>query len=90
MNFLSLAIIPASNEASRKQNSLARDAVSPVPLEVEQTQLDTGFSVSKLVAEVAKPSKIGVFSKTVTLRICRILWRLRLSASCFLTIATGT
>ena len=29
--------------------------VSPVPLKVEQTQLDTGFGVSKLVAEVGKP-----------------------------------
>jgi hypothetical protein len=29
-----------------------------------------------------KPSKIGIFSKTVTLRICRILYRLRSSPSC--------
>jgi hypothetical protein len=32
-----------------------RYKISHVPLKVEQTQLDTGFGVSKLVAEVGKP-----------------------------------
>src|SRR5580693_2600384 len=37
-----------------------------------------------------KASKIGLFSKVVALRICRILCKLRSRRSCFLRMATRT
>ena len=37
-----------------------------------------------------KACRIGLFSKIVTLRICKILYRLRSSWSCFFKMATST
>ena len=46
--------------------------LSTVPLKVEQTQLDTRIDIQDRSLKLKNPSKIGVFSKIVTLRIWRI------------------
>jgi hypothetical protein len=47
-----------------------------------------GSGIRSLYCE--KTNEIGLFSKIVTLRICRILYKLRSNCSCFFKMATST